>query len=255
MRADQGGYQDLLEAVRLVDENLAAAPSSADDLRLKARLLAVHPQLAKRREAAAIFEKLVENQMNAAAEDRFRLAQLYLAAGDWTKARRQLLALLAAQGSQPRYVAAYARALMDHKEFSDAQQWIDHLEEIAPEQNAAVQYRAEVQFRRGNTGQALATLTNYIEKTPAGSAERAARTLAAATELETLASLPSDAGEATGVARRSCRRRRNSIGIPSVRTPNRGWSWSVFWADKSGSTRPSSSWKRRGRPPSRRGSP
>ena len=40
VRADQGGYQNLLEAIRLVDQNLAAAPSSADNLRLKARLLA-----------------------------------------------------------------------------------------------------------------------------------------------------------------------------------------------------------------------
>ena len=79
VRADQGGYQNLLEAIRLVDQNLAAAPSSADNLRLKARFLAAHPQLSKRREAMAIYEKLAEDQISAAAEDRFLLAQLYLA--------------------------------------------------------------------------------------------------------------------------------------------------------------------------------
>ena len=73
VRADQGGYQNLLEAIRLVDQNLATAPSSADNLRLKARFLAAHPQLSKRREAMAIYEKLAEDKIRAAAEDRFLL--------------------------------------------------------------------------------------------------------------------------------------------------------------------------------------
>ena len=113
VRADQGGYQNLLEALRLVDQNLAAAPSSADNLRLKARFLAAHPQSSRRREAVAIYEKLAENQTSALAEDRFLLAQLYLASQDWPKARGQLLALLSTQNNQPQYIAAYVRGLLE----------------------------------------------------------------------------------------------------------------------------------------------
>jgi tetratricopeptide (TPR) repeat protein len=191
VRADQGGYPNLLEAIRLADENLAVAPSSTDNLRLKARLLANYPQITKRREAMAIFEKLVEDPKTAAAEDRFRLAQLYLASGDWAKARPQLLALVAMPGNQPQYLATYAHALLDHKEFSEAEPWIDRLEEIAPEKIGTVRLRAEVQFRRGNVGEAIATLTKFIEKSQDASADRFSRTLAAAAELEALAALPS----------------------------------------------------------------
>ncbi len=188
VRADQGGYQNLLEAVRLVDENLAAAPASTDNLRLKARLLAAYPQTAKRLEAVAIFEKLVEDPRNAAAEDRFRLAQYYLASGDWPKTRRQMLALLAAQGSEPRYVAAYAEMLLEHKEPGEAQRWTDRLEQIAPDNPRTAQLRAEVQFRAGKIDEAIETLTKFVDKAPAGSPDRSARTVAAAAQLEGMAS-------------------------------------------------------------------
>jgi len=188
VRADQEGYQNLLEAVRLVDQNLAAAPLSADNLRLKARLLAAHPQLAKRREAVAIYEKLAEDQMNAAAEDRFRLAQLYLALGDWTKARRQLLAVLSTQGNQPQYLAAYARGLLDRKEFVEAEQWIKRLEAAAPDGLQAVQLRVEYDLRTGKIDEAFGTWAKFMEKAPAGSAERLARMRAAAAQLEAIGS-------------------------------------------------------------------
>jgi len=190
VRADQGGYANLLEALGLVDQNLAAAPASAADLRLKARFLATHPQPARRREATAIFEKLVEDPKNAAAEDRFRLAQLYLATGDWAKARRQMLALLATQGNQPQYVAAYAQALLDHNELGEAEPWIDRLEQTAPDNPRAAQLRAEVQFRTGHIDETLATLTKFMEKAPRGSADRLARVLGAAAELESMGSRP-----------------------------------------------------------------
>jgi len=188
VRADQGGYQNLLEAIRLVDENLAVAPASTDNLRLKARLLAAYPQTAKRLEAVAIFEKLVEDPRNAVAEDRFRLAQFYLASGDWPKARRQMLALLAAQGSEPRYVAAYAEMLLEHKEPGEARQWVDRLEQLAPDNPRAAQLRAEVQFRAGKIDDVLDTLAKFVEKAPVGSDDRSARTVAAAAQLEGMVS-------------------------------------------------------------------
>ncbi len=195
VRADQGGYQNLVEAVRLVDENLAAAPSSADNLRLKARFLAVYPQIAKRREAAAIFEKLVEDPRNAAADDRFRLAQLYLASGDWSKTREQMLALLAAQRKQPQYVAAYAQALLDHNE-PDAALWVDKLEQLDPDNPRTAQLRAEVQFRSGDIDGALATLTKFVKKAQSGTADHWARMLAVAVELEALAARAANQGPA-----------------------------------------------------------
>jgi cellulose synthase operon protein C len=189
VRGDQGGYTNLLEAMRLINENLAAA-SSADDLRLKALLLARHPQRARRNEATAIFEKLVEDLRIASAEDRLRLAQIYLASGNWAKARPQMLAILATQGKQPDYLAAYAEALLVHNEISEAAGWIERLQSIAPDKPNTVRLRAELVFRKGDTKQAIATLTQFVEKAPAGSPERAVRTLAVAAVLDAFASLP-----------------------------------------------------------------
>jgi tetratricopeptide (TPR) repeat protein len=201
VRADQGGYQNLLEALRLVDQNLAAAPSSADNLRLKARFLAAHPQSSRRREAVAIYEKLAENQTSALAEDRFLLAQLYLASQDWPKARGQLLALLSTQNNQPQYIAAYVRGLLERKEFAEAEQWIVRLEEAAPDGLPAAQLRAEVQFRTGQAEEAIATWTKFIEKAPANSPARLARMRAAAAHLEAMGSGP-----------------RNTVGMPAATT-------------------------------------
>ena len=241
VRADQGGYRGLLEAVRLVDENLAAAPSSSDNLRLKARLLAVMPQPARRREAVAILEDLVKDPRNAAADDRFRLAQLYLASGDWSKARGQMLALLAAQGDQPRYVAAYAQALLDHDEPGEAQTWIDRLARIAPDNPRAAQLRAEVQFRAGDIDGALATLGDFVKKAkkaPAGSTDDAdhwSRMLAVAVQLEAMASRPAKPGAAAvtcGAAARQpptmprpspCKRPKTAIASAAAEDPKRAF--------------------------------
>jgi cellulose synthase operon protein C len=193
VRADQGGYQNRLEAVRLVDENLADAPSSTDNLRLKSRLLAELPQLARRREAIAILENLVKDPKNAAADDRFRLAQLDLASGDWNKARQQMLALLAAHGEQPQYVAAYAQALLDHNEAGEAQAWVDRLEQLAPDNPGTAQLRAEIQFRGGHIDDAIATLAKFVKQAPAGATEHWARMLLAAAQLEAMGLRPSGA--------------------------------------------------------------
>jgi cellulose synthase operon protein C len=199
LRFSQGGYPNLLEAIRLVDENLSAAPASIDNLRLKALLLSQHPQLSKRSEGLAIYEKLAADPHNFAAEDRYRLAQLYLAAGDWTKARPQLLTL-ATQGNQPQYLAAFVQRLLEHREYGDAQQWIDHLEEVAPGNMVTVELRAALQFRLDKADEAIATLTNFLEKVPAGSADRSLTMLKAANELEVLASLSSAADSAGAAA-------------------------------------------------------
>jgi tetratricopeptide (TPR) repeat protein len=188
--ADEGGYPNLVAAVHLVEQNLAAAPASADDLRLKARLLAAHPGRHERQEAVQIFEKMVEDPASAVAEDYSRLAQLYLAGGDWTKARRQMVALLTGHGNQPRYVAAYVQALLDHNEFREAALWLDRLEQIAPDDPQAMQLRADVQFHAGKIDEVLATLVRFVEKAPAASRDRLARTLAAAAQLEVMGSRP-----------------------------------------------------------------
>ncbi len=61
-------------------------------------LLAAFPQRAKRLEAIAALEQVVQLQPSEMAEARFTLAQLYLREKDWNKASEHMQALLANHG-------------------------------------------------------------------------------------------------------------------------------------------------------------
>ena len=184
----------------------------------------------------AIYEKLAEDKIAPAAEDRFLLGQLYRGSGDWTKARRQLLALLTTQGNQPQYVTAYARGLLERKEFAEAEQWINRLEGLSPMVCRQRNF-AEVQFRTGKVDEALATWTKFIGK---------AR-VAQSHGWHACGPPPPnwkhwERGRATWRARQPLPRQERSpnrsFASVSRRIQSRAWSWSGFSDDKNGSMKP-----------------
>ena len=70
----RGGYQNLRRALGLIEQNLAVA-DTLEDKQEKALILAGMPQLAERKEAAEILEKLLEAQPTAPSQARFTLAE------------------------------------------------------------------------------------------------------------------------------------------------------------------------------------
>ena len=198
--AAQGGYPNLVEAIRLLDQNLAADPGSVTDLRAKARLLSRHPSHTVRQQAISILEKLASDPKTESPEDQFLLVQLYKAEGDWPKARRNMITLLARHGDQPRYVAAFAEDLIGHKEIGDAETWVHRLETIAPDNASIAPLRAAVFFNTGRPDEAVGILEKFIEKAPADSPDRAARTLVAAAQLEQGAALADQPAGAAATA-------------------------------------------------------
>jgi tetratricopeptide (TPR) repeat protein len=143
----RGGYVNLLQAVELIDQNLVAA-APAEDLLEKALLLAAFPQRAKRQEAIELLEKVIGLQKTETADARFALAHLYLRESDWPRSRKQMLALLAGNGKNPRYVAAYVGMLFEHDEMADAGVWLERLEALAPGNPANLVFRVELLVRR-----------------------------------------------------------------------------------------------------------
>lgn len=198
--ATRGGYANAQEALRLVDANLKLDASQAQDQRIKASVLATLPSRAQREKATEVFEQLVkrENRETIAPEDRFILAQLYLAQGDsgWTKFTAQMRELISSQGDQPKYLAFYIGALLKKGEIQNADVFTARLEKAAPNLFATTSFQADLLFRRGKYEEALQLLKGFIDLPGADPADRSARMRLVAENLEQLAArMESDAAQ------------------------------------------------------------
>ncbi|MGA2620541.1 MAG: tetratricopeptide repeat protein [Thermoguttaceae bacterium] len=203
----RGGYQNVLQAIALVDENLAAAATPEDQAQ-KAILLALRPRRPERREAIRALQNVLQSQPSGAgqerlqlAEVRFALARLYLAENDWPQANRQMLALLLSHGKQSRYMAAYVAMLLERKEIHEAELWLGRLEENAPDDFATASLKAEASVRRGQIDEAIQTLRTYLEKPTAKPPERDARVRLAAACLELISRQTSGADQKASAAK------------------------------------------------------
>jgi len=184
--AARGGYQNIQKARDLIEENLAADDVSVLDRRVQASLDAADPKRSQRDKAIATLESMLQEQA-ATPEDRFKLAQMYLAAGSWVKASAQMRNLVASYGEEPRYLAAYITALMEHGETSNAEVYLDRLEKSYPNHIITVGLRAETLTSKGDADRAFDLLKAFIDKKGAHPAERNLRIRLVAEKLEQLA--------------------------------------------------------------------
>lgn len=173
--AARGGYPNLQQALDLVDRNLAAAGSSADDQRVKGILLASHPQRTRRLEAIRILQTVLQGRFSPAPEDRFVLARLYMAEGEWSKAARQLKPLVDLPETEPRYVAAYVETLSNQGDLAKAESWLKRLEQVASGQFSSALLRAEVLLRRDEFDRAIDVLKRYLDNPSSQPADRVVR--------------------------------------------------------------------------------
>ncbi len=91
-----GDYRQALKALYLYappDKADDALPEEVEDLRVLARVYAAQKIVSYRTKAAAVLQKLVDEQ-RASEDDRYLLARIYKADGDWEKARAELRELV-----------------------------------------------------------------------------------------------------------------------------------------------------------------
>ena len=187
--AARGGYPNLQQALDLVERNLAAG-TSVEDQRVKAILLASHPQRRRRREAIRILETVLQGRWSPAREDQFVLARLYVAEGDWSKAARQLKPLVDSPRTEPQYVAAYVETLLKQEDLAQAESWLTRLEEVASQQFSTAGLRAEALFQRGEFDRAINVLKRYLEDPNSQPTDRTVRLDLVASYLQTNAQRP-----------------------------------------------------------------
>lgn len=184
----KGHYENLLEGLDLVEQNLKEPNPAIQDQRAKALLLSAMPRREQQEEAVRLLEQVLRDYRGATPEDRFVLARLYLRLGSdkWSQATRHFRALIAAAPNEPRYVAAYGAALLARKELSEAEIWVNRLEQIAPGQLPTLNLRAVTLCERNEHEKALSLLQGYLEQPESKGEDRPARVLAVASTLEDL---------------------------------------------------------------------
>ncbi|MGB9689056.1 tetratricopeptide repeat protein [Thermogutta sp.] len=172
--AAQGGYENLQKGLELIRQNRAAAGQqpSIQDLRAEALLLSAHPQRKKRVEGRELLEKVVNEYSGATPEDRFILAQLYMADGDISNAARHMRTLLASHGNEPRYVRRYVTFLLDQSQTSEAEIWLGQLEKLVPNDMSVVALRARLWTMQGRYEDALKLLEDFANQADERSAEK-----------------------------------------------------------------------------------
>jgi tetratricopeptide (TPR) repeat protein len=185
--ATRGGYQNFQRARELIDKNLATAEASMLDRRARAVIDLSDPVRSRRKEGIRMLETMVQDQI-AAAEDRYELAQMYLAAGNWIQASVQFRALVTSYGGDDqRYLTAYVLALLDHGEIINAELYLDRLAAIASDQVSTVILRARMAIAKNDPNTAFDLLKGFVDKPGAKPADRNERLYLAAAHLEKIA--------------------------------------------------------------------
>ncbi len=167
--ASYGGYANLQRASKLIEENLATGEPTPQDLRLQASFLAIDPSPTRRLQAIDAMETLLQREELTSPDDRFQLAQLYLALGNMAKFREHMRALLAKSGTEKakmgKYALHYIEAELAHNEIDEAELWLSKLEKEFPEQFVLVGFRADILMRHGHTDSALILLDKFVGNT------------------------------------------------------------------------------------------
>jgi tetratricopeptide (TPR) repeat protein len=184
--ATRGGYTNLQKARELIEQNMVASKGSAADRRLKAGLDASDPTVSRRDDAIHGLETLLQED-SATPEDRFRLAQMYLAAGQWVKASAQFRNLVGSHGNEPKFLVTYIDALLGHNETSSAEVYLDRLEKILPNHFVTVGMRAELLLVKNKPDKAFAALGKFLDSPNARPPDRKIRVRFVAEKLEKLA--------------------------------------------------------------------
>jgi cellulose synthase operon protein C len=179
--AARGGLTNTENARKLIEQNLAEEADSTDDLRLKARLSANDPRLSRKEEAIGILSQMMEGQV-ATPEDRFRLALLYLgiekqmqarpnAEEDkdnkdtraWDDANTILRNLITSQNADSRYMAFYAKNLIDHGDIPGAELIVNKMTAEYRNAAATVVLQAELMAHRNKFEEALDLMKSFVD--------------------------------------------------------------------------------------------
>ncbi len=159
--ATDGDYADFLKAKRLLASNIKlTGPQGEDLLRLANLLSGRSDEPASWREAVA----LLESVKSLSLRDQLTLARLRDLTGDWSDARRDMLALVSQPKTDSAVYGVFVDMLLEHNEVVDAESWLDRLDQVQPA--AALLLRAQVAAKQGHPEEAANMLKRMLPSGP-----------------------------------------------------------------------------------------
>lgn len=182
-RADlTGDYQQALKALYLYappDKAEDKLPEEAEDLRVLARVYAAQRIVSYRTKSAAILKKLVDER-RASEDDRYLLARIYKADGDWDGARDELRELVREErrptstqelAQQVGRLTYFASELIDRlkapatdADSAEAQALVDRLKAFQPDSFNVLSLQVRLDKIRGKDADALAKIKAIADR-------------------------------------------------------------------------------------------
>jgi len=130
--ADRGTYRNLEEALALIEQNVLADGTLAnEDAQLEISLLVNRPEPASWSRAIDVIKKLGKQQPLSTGQ-RLTLAGLLEKMGRWNEARDELMSIVSAPNAPPAVVGMLVEKLVDHDELENARSWLKRLATAAP---------------------------------------------------------------------------------------------------------------------------
>ena len=159
---------EALAVMSLVEDAIPSPPSaevSTEDLRAKAQVLVLRGGRPNRRVAIQVLKTILERD-KPSPDDRFLMALVLEADGDWPKAREQIQLALSDSGNSAAILAFYIRGLIRHEEARGARPWLDAFEKAAPSSPQVVEFKARLALAEKRPEVASRLLVDYARSQP-----------------------------------------------------------------------------------------
>jgi cellulose synthase operon protein C len=180
--AADGTYPKHVEARGLIEKNLQDSTSPDGDLRVKALVDASFATSASHRRALETYAVLEMRPGVLTPDDRIVFARL-LSRRAWVKSS-QVFREVVTRSKDPRHIAAYVDALLNHTELAEADVWLRRLEELTPSSFVTADFRARLLFGQHHYGKAFDCIVAALSKDSSVTAARTAQRRVAAARLE-----------------------------------------------------------------------
>ena len=188
------------KALQMIEENLAGGDMAAEDLRAKATFQGGTPAAPRAWRRPRPWRRCCGSRGWPRPRTASRWRRVYLALGNLPKFREHMRLLLAKNSQNPRFIAVYISAELEHEEIGEAEIWLDTLERLVPDAYFTVVLRADDLVRR-KPDEALKLLTKYAERPNVSQDELLAGQRDVVKKLEQFADRLSDAHETAAADR------------------------------------------------------
>jgi tetratricopeptide (TPR) repeat protein len=168
---DRGGEKEWSEAEQLLEAVDAGQTASLQNQRMQILALVRRGGPENFAKAQKMLERLIANPLQVSASDRLLLARLFEFTGKPVEAREQLLRLVRQPHPRPAHLVAYIDLLIRQERLAEAGEWLQKLEQSAPEDFRTASLRARWLHASGRNEEIEpvieAAAERYIKKQPA----------------------------------------------------------------------------------------